>query len=157
LSLFYILLTLHLFGVAFWLGGAIYERVFLAKNIVRARGTGQELGLLKIMLSTETLFLSATLLVILTGVGMTLMTGLGFFQLSWLGLKQGLMVFILIGFALYIGPRMKKLKKLVENTSHLGGSISEENFKTLKQMLTGFDLVHIIVLINFLLAIWKPI
>jgi uncharacterized membrane protein len=157
MNLFNILLTVHLFAVAFWIGGAIYERIFLAGNIIRNRGTGQEISLLRIMLSTEFIFLGATLLVLLTGIGMSIVSGAGFFHLSWLGLKQAIMIMIIIGFMYFIGPRMKKLKDLVKKADMVNGIISDEDYKRLHQMLTGFDVVHAAVLVNFILAIWKPL
>lgn len=150
------LLILHLLSVTLWLGGAVYERVFLVGNIRRLRGSGQELGLIRIMLSSEPFFLGITTALLVTGITMSVMSGGGFFHLNWLGFKQMVMVLVLFGFSLYIGPRMKAVKKSIRDVISLRPDDSERIHGQIASMTRGFDLIHLGVVVNIVLAVWKP-
>lgn len=150
------LLTIHLICVAMWLGGAIYERVFLVGNIRRQRGTGMELGLIRMMLSTELYFMVITICLLATGITMSILSGAGFFHMSWLGFKQMVMVVGLLGFLTYVAPRMRAVKKEVEQSIELGTERRELVRAKVGEMTRGFDIIHLGVVLNLILAVWKP-
>lgn len=150
------LVTIHLVAVAMWLGGAVYERVFLVGNMIRQRGNGMEVGLIRMMLSTEHYFLVTTVLVLLTGIAMSILSGADFFHLNWLGFKQAVMIVVLILFLAYVAPRMRALKKEIEHCSELGAEQRERVHDKVREMTRGFDIIHAGVVVNVILAVWKP-
>lgn len=151
-----IFLLAHLLCVALWLGGAVYERFFIVGNIAKLRGTGQELSLVRLMLSSEPFFMTATLVLLGSGIGMTLLSGAGFFQPTWLGVKQTVMVLGFIGFGAYIAPRMKSIRREIEGKTELTTEQSEQLYRKIMRMTYGFDLVHLAVVFNVILAVWRP-
>ena len=154
--MYYTLLTVHLICAALWLGGAVYERLFLVGNLLKARGSGQEWPLLRMMLSTEMYFMSATVLLLLTGIALTVWSGAGFFRMSWVGFKQGVMVAVLLVFAGYVAPRMKQLKKSLHPKKDRTVTFPESSFETIREMTRGLDIIHLGVVINVVLAAWRP-
>lgn len=156
MTLYQTVLTIHLLCAAFWLGGSIYERIYIVRNMRRAAGTPDEAGLIRILLSTESVFMPNTILLLATGITLTVMSGSGWFSMSWLGFKQGVMAAIMLLFALVVGPAMKKTKAIVkQQLSHIG-QVPAECRTRLNTMIMGFDLIHIGVLINVVLAAMKP-
>ena len=106
------LLVIHILSVIIWLGCGLYE-LFLAREMKRARGSHLELELTRIYLKYAAPVPVATLLVAATGATMAVVLEWGFFQQFWLGMKQGLMVAVLIIFASVVPPFIK-LQKIVE-------------------------------------------
>lgn len=158
MSFYTILLIVHLSGVAVWLGGALYERVFLVGNLRRLRGTGHESNVLRMMLSTEGYFLAASTAVLITGIVLSVMSGAGFFRLTWLGVKQGVMLGILILFVTYVGPQMKRLKESLSAQMEKDSFavLPESCHKTVTKITYMFDIAHAGVLLNIVMAVWKP-
>ncbi|MBO9610257.1 MAG: DUF2269 family protein [Paenibacillaceae bacterium] len=154
--LFTSLLFIHLASVAIWLGGAVYERFVLVRKIKKAVGTQLELELTEMFFSSARLFLPAVLLLLLSGIAMTIQAGYSFFGGDWLGIKQSVMAVIILLFNLYIGPRNKKLAALVEQDRSNGGTLSDSARQAFNRAYIGFDIIHAGVILNMILAVWKP-
>lgn len=150
-------LTLHLLGVAGWVGGAIYERLFIFGVIKKRPESPLALTMTNMMLRTAPFFVISALLLLLGGVTMTLHYNLGWFRLNWVGLKQGVMVLILLQFLLLVAPSMKRLERdlagLADRTALLPAPQREQIYR----IQTILDIGHIGVLANVILGIWKPL
>jgi uncharacterized membrane protein len=85
-----VLLSIHILAVVVWLGCGLYELV-LTREIHRARGSAEEIPLLRIYGRYAGIVAIATLVTAAAGVSMSLMLGWGFFSVLWLGIKQGIM------------------------------------------------------------------
>jgi len=153
--MFTVLLILHLVAVCCWLGGALYERCYIVSGIRREKGSELEAPLLKMMLSTVSFFLTSVLTILITGIIMTIMRNYGFLQWSWIGLKQYIMLGILIAFILYIGPRMAGLGKQLKANLERGEGV-DDGMRSLKNRIVLFlDIMHLGVLFNLILGLTK--
>jgi len=152
----HLFLTLHLLGVALWLGGAIYERLFVFAGVTKHEGTPLELLYTKILLRTQAFFLLSVLLLLVGGVGMTIFYRLGFFPASWLGIKQGVVVVMLVIFAGVIGPTMKKTEQQVHTLGDKAATVTTEIRRNVHKFQLALDIVHVGLVFNFLLGIWQP-
>ena len=154
--MFMLLLTIHMASAMVWLGGAIYERLFIVSQFYKVKGTQLEMAYAKIVLATEKLFILATVGILGSGILMTVVAGYGFFEWSWLGLKQWIAVLMLLFFVLYIAPRMKTFRRSFEEAAAQEGVLSEEGRRSFVKFYTALDISHIGLVVNILLAIWKP-
>jgi uncharacterized membrane protein len=148
------LLTIHVLSVVVWLGCGLYE-LFLAHELKNARGTAGEVRLARIYLKYAAPVPIATLLVAGTGVWMAIALKYGFFQLLWLGIKQGLMILVLVIFASILPPFMKfqrQVNALPEDASELPAETAAQ-FRSLEPWLVTMRILGTIAVV---LAIWRP-
>ena len=118
------LLTIHILSVIVWLGCGLYE-IFVASELKRVRGTKYEIDLARFYLKYSAPVPIATILVAITGATMAIVLEYGFFQVFWLGVKQGLMVVVLIIFAAVIPPFVR-LGKVINETPEGAEQLPEE-------------------------------
>jgi hypothetical protein len=91
-----VLLTTHILAVVVWLGFGLYE-IILTREIRRARGSVEEVALIRIYGRYAGVVAVATLIAAAAGAAMAVFLGWGFFSVLWLGLKQALMTAIILG------------------------------------------------------------
>jgi hypothetical protein len=149
------LLSTHILAVIVWLGFGLYE-LLLIREIRRARGSPEEIALIRIYGRYAGIVAIATLVVAAAGVAMSLSLGWGFFSVLWLGLKQGIMAAIILG--------MTVLTPLLMRTYAAIGAISEGNTATLIAARAVIDSVEKYVVlmrlggvVAVLLAVWRPV
>ena len=148
------LLTLHLLFIVVWLGGGLYD-VFLANEAKKTRGTLLELPLLRMKMFYGRAVAVATILVGLTGVLMSSTVGWGYFTVLWLGVKQAIMIAVLVGFVA-VTPVVVKMNREFER--HAGATdLASERLRALsKQADVYYNLMRVGALIALALAVWKP-
>ncbi|MBM4171033.1 MAG: hypothetical protein FJ214_04095 [Ignavibacteria bacterium] len=143
-------ITLHIIFAGIWIAGFITD--IILKSFI---SNTKEINLLKdkvgLYLSSSNLFgMIGASGILLTGIFMvSLNPGYGFFDMSsnhWLATKQILMVFILLLIFAFLIPKAKKLRLALSEDQN-------ENQPYLAKLISLNRTVHIIVLINFLLAI----
>ncbi len=139
-----------------WFGGALYERFVIVRNLQRTRGTTEELRYAQLILDAEILFKLSTPLVILTGIILTFLADYRFFDWSWLGVKQWITAIYLVFFIGYIIPRMNKFKAGFKPAVENGKPLDITTRAYLKRFYTGLDIMHIGLVVNIILALWKP-
>lgn len=154
--MFKVLLLIHVISVMVWFGGAFYERFYILPKLKKAKGTELEMEYAKMILATENMFKIATVGVLLTGILMTIAAGYGFFELSWLGVKQMIASVMLLFFIIYIVPRINKYKVAMKPSNKKSELLSPEGRSYLFKFYTGLDVIHVGVLVNVVLALWKP-
>jgi hypothetical protein len=148
------LLTIHVLSVIVWLGCGLYE-LFLARELKKARGSPGEVRLARIYLKYAAPVPVATLLVAGTGAWMAVALHFGFFQVLWLGIKQGLMVVVLVIFASILPPFLKfqaAMNALPENASELPREVAAR-FQAIEPWLL---VMRVLGAIAVVLAIWRP-
>lgn len=153
--MFTFLLILHLVAVCFWLGGAVYERVYIVGGIRKAKGTELEAPMYKLMLQTMPFFLSAVAVILITGITMTILNNYSFLDWSWLGVKQYIFLAIVLLFSLYIGPRMARLGKQLDANLAQGEAVDDEMRSLTNRLVLLFDIAHLGVLLNLILGVGK--
>jgi uncharacterized membrane protein len=154
--MFTLLLVIHVVSVMVWFGGSLYERLYILPKLKKAKGTLLEVEYAKIILATENLFKLSTVGVLITGIIMTIVAGYGFFDWSWLGLKQMIATVMLVFFLAYVVPRMNKYKAEMKPVLEKGERLSQAGRSYLFKFYTGLDIVHVGLVINAVLALWKP-
>lgn len=150
------LVIIHALAAVVWLGGAAYEKLFLVPEIRRAQGTSLELPLLRLVLRPERTIAAVAAVLVVTGVLMTLAKGGGFFQVLWLGLKQAVIILILLGYVAAVGPELRALRADVERAFRSGRKADGSLRRRFRRLLSHLDLIHAGVLLNLILAFWKP-
>jgi hypothetical protein len=142
--------TLHILFAGIWIAGFITD--IILKSFI---SNTKEINLIKDRVG---LYLSISNLIgiisasgiLLTGIIMvSLNPGYGFFDMSsnhWLATKQILMVFVLLTIFAFIIPKAKKLRLALSEDQN-------EIQLNLVKVIKLNRVVHIIVIINFLLAI----
>ncbi len=153
--MFNLLLILHITAVCCWLGGAMYERYYIVGGIRKAKDRESETSFLKILLSTAPFFLTAVITVLITGIIMTIIGNYGFFQWSWIGLKQYIMVAILLVFIFYVAPQMGLLGKQLQVQMEQKDGINDEMRSSINRIVLLFDIMHLGVLVNVILGVTK--
>lgn len=149
-----VLLSIHVLAVIVWLGFGLYE-LLLIREIRRARGSPEEVALIRIYGRYSGIVALATIVVAAAGVAMALLLGWGLFSVLWLGLKQGIMSAIILG--------MIALTPLFIKTYAAIGEISETNFLSVAKARDVIGRVEQYVILMRLggfvavvLAIWRP-
>lgn len=107
------LLTFRIFGVIVWLGFGIYE-LFLTHEIRKAKNTPIEVALIRIYGRYAGLVALATIVVAIVGGLMASLLGWGYFKHFWLGIKQMIMLAILLDIAYMIPTFIRTTKAINE-------------------------------------------
>jgi len=148
------LLTVHVLSVVVWLGCGLYE-LFLAHELKKASGTPGEVHLARMYLKYAAPVPIATLLVAGTGAWMAVALHFGFFQVLWLGIKQGLMVVVLVIFASILPPFLKfqaAVNALPQDATELPRSVAAR-FRAIEPWLV---VMRVLGTVAVVLAIWRP-
>jgi hypothetical protein len=149
-----VLLSIHILSVIVWLGCGLYE-LFLARELKLARGNPAELHFARMYLKYAAPVPVATILVALTGVLMALFLGWGFFQYFWLGIKQALMLGVLIIFASII-PDFLRFKTAVEALPAETELLPSENACQFDALEPWLITMRIMGTAAVVLAVFKP-
>lgn len=148
------LLTVHILGVIVWLGFGFYE-LLLSREIVKARGTSLEIPLIRIHGRYGGLVALATLVVAGMGILMSLLLGWGFFQHLWLGIKQAIMLAILIDMALLV-PTFQRAYQQIAALDESGGAGLEQVRITLAQIHRHVVPMRVAGVVAVVFAVWRP-
>lgn len=148
------LLTVHILSVIVWLGCGLYE-IFLAREMKAARGTSFELQLTRLYIKYGATVPVATLLVAGTGAVMAIVLKWGFFEHFWLGMKQGLMVAVLIIFASII-PAFYKFTGIVNSLSAGVEALPEEAAQIFGRLEKWLITMRVMGAIAVGFAVFKP-
>lgn len=149
-----LLLFLHFVGFTITIGGALYDRFYVVRNIRSARGSALEKDLIRIYLSTSPLFAVGVALILVSGVGLTLLHRQGFFTLSALGLKQFLFLAVGLVFPVYIIPIMLKLNRLLDTLPDEGSGVTMQCRSLLERLYFVLDTVTVTNLVILAIAVW---
>lgn len=148
------LLTIHILGVIVWLGFGAYE-LLLAREIRSARGTAMEIPLIRIYGRYAGLVAAATLIVALAGGAMAVFLKWGFFNQLWLGIKQAIMLAILLDIA-WMTPTFirtgNEIKALPDNPGPQLDSVRS----LLAQVERHVIPMRLGALAAVVLAVWRP-
>jgi uncharacterized membrane protein len=150
------LLFLHFIGFTIIIGAAVYDRFYIVRNIRMARDSSLEKDLIRIYLSTGTLYGIGAALLLFSGIGLTILTGEGFFKPSALGVKQSLFLAIGLLFPIYIIPLMLKIDRLLNTMPGENAVVSDRCRSLLERLYWVLDTITIASVLILAIAIWKP-
>ena len=151
MTLYPVLLSLHIACAGIWLFYFIADTV-LRKRIAAATSLEVKNNLVSVYLVFGNLFgIIGSMGILITGIIMVTMNpGYSFFQFTgnhWLTTKQIIMVILLIMIFALVIPKAKVIRKELETAE--GSGLDE----SLKKLYKVYNIMNILVLINFLLAI----
>ena len=153
--MFTFILVLHLIAVCCWLGGALYERCFIVAGFRKEEGSELEAPMLKLLLGSVPFFFTSVMTVLITGITMTIMGRYGFLQWSWIGLKQYIMLGIIVLLASNIAPKMARLGKQLKENMERGEGVEDIMRAQTNRLIVYLDIMHLGVLVNLVLGITK--
>lgn len=150
-----ILVTLHVLAAAAWLGGAAYERFVVVPDVRRGWGTSGGWALFRLMLRPERLVVGTVAVLAATGAAMAIIGHDGFFHLSWVGAKQAVLVLIVVGYLVGVRPGLARMRGDVERV-HRGAPERPNLRPDFERLVTRLDVIHVGIVVNVILALWKP-
>lgn len=157
-----LLLVIHIISAGFWISQFLVEFVFRRLQ-KRAEGTPTELTLMTTSMQLlGSLGQLGGMGILLTGLGLVILEGLGFLGIggptpTWLVIKQ-VIYLILLGMVFTLIRRgSERLEGLLEQAKTADGIVTPE----IREQAAGFGkiaLLHnLLVLVNIILAVWKPV
>lgn len=155
-----ILLIIHIISAGAWISEEVVGRI-MKRLMDTQKGKPAELTLAK---ATLTLLSSigpiASMGILITGIGMTLnngwvLFGIGGFTPTWLFIKQIIYVALIVIVMGFVRPNAERLQKAFD-VSTAGGVLTDEARGLLPQTWLLGDIHTLLVLINIILAVWKP-
>jgi len=143
-----------LLAVVVWLGGGGFM-LFVNHHVVHYRDTPAEAPLLRLIATSGPIVAIATVLVAITGALMSWFDGWGFFQVLWLGIKQGIMVAVLVTMVGLEG-RFRRLANEINALPPGRGSGTPE----IREVLQSVHLPEVAMRLGALFAlgpaVWRP-
>ncbi|MBM7573439.1 DUF2269 family protein [Aquibacillus albus] len=155
LSLYEILITVHIITAMLWLGGALVETFYFIPQFKKVSNGITEAHFIKIWSSSGPYYGPVVLLLLFTGITLTIYGGWGFFQSFWLGTKQGIMITIFLIAIAAAFPNMGKTQKMATALLEKNEPANDALRKQFKKTVVFFDIMHIGVFINVILAILR--
>lgn len=148
------LLTIHILGVIAWLGLGGYE-LLLSHEIRKARDTAMEIPLIRIYGRYAGLVAAATLVVAVAGGAMALLLGWGFFNQLWLGIKQAIMLAILLDIA-FMTPTFIRTANAIKALPDSAGPQLDSVRSLLARVERHVVPMRLGALVAVVLAVWRP-
>ena len=149
-----VLLSIHVLAAIVWLGCGLYE-LLLMHEIRRARGSLEEVALIRIYGRYAGIVAIATLVVAAAGVAMALLLGWGFFSVLWLGAKQGIMSAIILCMII-LAPMFIKTYAAIDAISETNASSVKAARDAIGRVERYVILMRLGGLVAVVLAIWRP-
>ena len=149
------LLSLHLLGVAVWIGAGLYD-LFLAREIARARGTPAEVVLARVYVRYGPVIVAAVFTVAASGALQTWLFGWRWLALDWLGAKQALMA---VALAVLSGlfPSFARMSRAVRALPAGAAELSAEARSELARVRPWLGVVRACALTALVLAACRPL
>jgi hypothetical protein len=157
-----ILLALHIVAAGFWISQFIAERATRVR-LKDERGRPNSIALM--MQRGRVIGMLGSIggpLILLTGLGLLAVNGYAFLGIGgytppWLFAKQVIALAALAIVFVWIQPRDKRLTAAFEAAATGDSHVTPEMLALEKQMVQISHVNHLIVLINIVLAVWKPV
>jgi hypothetical protein len=155
-----VLLIIHISAAGMWISEEVIGLI-LKRLINKNKGQAAELTLASAAL---TIFKSfgplASMGILITGIGMTLtngwvLLGIGGFTPPWLLIKQIVYIGLFVMVMVWIQPHAQRLEKAFGEAT-AAGSMTEEARALVSRLWTLVSIHSLLVLVNIILAVWKP-
>lgn len=155
-----ILLIIHIISAGLWITEEFIS--FIMRRLIAAnRDKPAELTLANATLVINGTFGPlASMGILLTGIGMTLnngwvLLGIGGFTPGWLFVKQVIYIVLIVFVMVVLRPQSEKLAAAFKAATSDGSMIDEA--RELGSRMWTLGTIHsLIVLVNIILAVWKP-
>lgn len=155
-----VLLVVHIISAGLWISEEVIG-VVLSRMIHTHKGKPTELTLATLAMTLFGIMGPlATVGILVTGIGMTLhsgwaLLGIGSYTPPWLALKQVIYLVMLAYVMVILRPKAEQLMKSFA-TSTASGILNDEGRALLSQFWVIGTIHSLIVLVNIVLAVWKP-
>lgn len=155
-----ILLIIHIIAAGLWIAEEFINLV-MRRLIATNRGKPAELTLANATLVLNGTFGPlASMGILITGIGMTLnngwvLLGIGGFTPGWLVVKQVVYIVLIVFVMVALRPQSDKLAAAFKAATS-DGSMSDEARGLVSRMWILGTIHTLIVLVNIILAVWKP-
>jgi hypothetical protein len=155
-----IVLMIHIIAAGLWIAQEFINFV-LRRLIATNRGKPAEVTLANAALVMNGTFgQTASLGILLTGIGMTLnngwvLLGIGGFTPGWLFVKQVVYIVLTVFVMVTLRPESAKLAAAFKAATS-DGSMTDEARGLVSRMWMLVTIHTLVVLVNIILAVWKP-
>lgn len=149
-----VLLTVHLLAVIVWIGFGFFE-LWLGRAFLRLSGTPAGAPLIRLVYRSDVVVFIATLAAFAAGIAMALTLGWGFFQHLWLGIKQAIMIAVLVVVAVIL-PTALKLGGRVADLPEGPGPATPEIVGLYRRLEPWYLIMRLAAVAAVVLAVWKP-
>lgn len=148
------LLSIHLLAIIIWIGVGFFE-LYLGRKFLGARGTVLEAPLIRIVYGSDFVVFAATMIAFAAGIALTIHEGYGFFTVLWLGIKQGIMLAVIV-VVIFIFPTAMKLDAAIKKLPPGPGEATDEVRGYYVKLEPWYWLMRILAVAAVLLAVWRP-
>ena len=148
------LLTIHVLSIIAWIGVGFFE-LYLGRRSMAASGTALEAPLLRMAYGADLVVFGATLLAFAAGISMAIYEGYWFFTVLWLGIKQAIMIVVLV-VVIGIFPTAIKLNAALKGLPPGPGPATPEIRALYRRLEPWYWLMRVLAVCAVVLAIWRP-
>lgn len=149
-----LILTVHLIAVIIWLGFGFFE-LWLGRIFLSDPNAPQAAPLIRIIYNADIVVFMSTLVAFGAGILQTHLFGWGWFETIWLGIKQSIMVGVLLIVAVIL-PMAFRLNARIKELPEGPGPASPEVVRTFKWLEPWYWAMRIAGLVAVVLAVWRP-
>jgi len=150
-----IFLTLHIFGVIVWLGFGFFE-LWIGRIVMSNPDAQSAAPMMRLAYRADIVVFMATLLVFAIGIAQTVLFGWGWFGTLWLGVKQSLMIAILVMVAV-IFPHATGIGKLIGKLPDGDGPVTPEITKAYGWLEPWYWTMRLAGAVAVVFAVAKPV
>ena len=158
-----VFVVLHILCAGVWFTIGI-ANMLLLKQVAKTKGTAGELAHMSSQaLLGRVMGMIGGIGILITGGAMTGIAGLGWFPfgtLNWLACKQTVWVILFIISLAVMMPKGKKIEAMIasESASPNAAKGASEGLRAQMATLKTFGIImNLLVLVNIILGVWKPI
>ncbi len=155
-----VFLVVHIISAGLWISEE-FASVIIARLMRSQRGKPSELAFARVNLALNSTFGPiAGMGILVTGLGLTAVDGysildIGGYTPTWLFVKQLVYIGLMILVTVYLQPTGKRLKRSFEALTEDG--IATDEVRALGSRIWMLGRIHtLLVLVNIILAVWKP-
>jgi hypothetical protein len=148
------LLSIHILAIITWIGAGFFE-LYLGRRFLAAKGTVLEAPFIRIVYGSDLVVFIATIVALLAGVAMAIYEGYWFFTVLWLGIKQAIMLLIIV-IVVFIFPTAMKLNVAINLLPAGPGPANDDIRELYRKLEPWYWVMRILAVIAVLLAVWRP-
>ena|SRR5450755_2456847 len=148
------LLSIHILAIITWIGAGFFE-LYLGRRFLAAKGTVLEAPLIRIVYGSDLVVFGATIVAFVAGIAMAIYEGYWFFTVLWLGIKQAIMVLVII-IVCFIFPTAMKLNAAIKLLPDGLGPVTDDIRELYLKLEPWYWLMRVLALMAVFLAVWRP-
>lgn len=148
------LLSIHILAIIAWIGAGFFE-LYLGRRFIAENGTVIEAPLIRIVYDADLVVFGATVVAFVAGIAMAIYEEYWFFTVLWLGIKQAIMILVIVIVA-FIFPTAMKLNAAIKLLPAGPGPVTDEIRELYRKLEPWYWIMRILAVVAVLLAVWRP-